>query len=128
MWNGDAPSEPTIPAFEVKHYTIARHGTMTDSEYSEALDDDLTDSVGPNQEPLGSGATPTHSTPPGSPVAQAFEFTTPPTGESVNSEGAPMRFKTLDNVYDTSEEVTDFEYSGFCATWQQKNQAVWRML
>jgi hypothetical protein len=57
---------------------------------------------------------PAQSTPLGSPVLQAIEFATPPTRESVNSDGVPMRFRTLVNIHETTEEVTYFEYSGLC--------------
>jgi hypothetical protein len=30
----------------------------------------------------------------------------------VNSDGVPMRFRTLENIHDTTEEVKNFEYSG----------------
>lgn len=32
----------------------------------------------------------------------------------MNSDGVPMRFRTLVNIHDTAEEVTNFEYSGLC--------------
>jgi hypothetical protein len=45
---------------------------------------------------------------------QGIEFATPVTGESVNSKGVPQRFRTLANINDTTNEITDFEYSGVC--------------
>ena len=61
-----------------------------------------------------SGAGSNQSTPPGSPPAQAIEFATPPIGNTVDSEGVPMRFRKIQNINDTSDEVHDFEYSGVC--------------
>ena len=41
-----------------------------------------------------------------------MEFATPPTRESVDSEGVPMRYKTVSNIFDTTDEMTNLEYSG----------------
>ena len=68
----------------------------------------------PNQG-LGGGSH--HSTPqhtPQTPIAQEIEFATPLTGEWANSEGVPMRFRTVENLLDTTEEISNFEYSGVC--------------
>ena len=54
------------------------------------------------------------STPPASPAAPAIGFATPPSGETVDSDGVHQRFRTLENIYDTTEEIQHFEYSGVC--------------
>jgi hypothetical protein len=53
-------------------------------------------------------------TPLGKPTAPDIEFSTPPTEGAVDSYGAPLRFRTVQNINDTTEEVHDFEYSGLC--------------
>jgi len=54
------------------------------------------------------------STPPASPAAPAIGFATPQSGETVDSDGVHQRFRTLENIYDTTEEIQHFEYSGVC--------------
>jgi hypothetical protein len=53
-------------------------------------------------------------TPPGSPTTPGIEFATPTTEGEVNPEGAPLRFRIVQNINDTTREVHDFEYSGLC--------------
>jgi hypothetical protein len=38
----------------------------------------------------------------------------PPTDASKDSDGAPLRFRTIPNLLDSTNEVLDFEYSGLC--------------
>jgi hypothetical protein len=52
------------------------------------------------------------ATPPGSPLVQGVQFATPPSGQQVDSDGVQQRFRTVQNLNDTTEEVQDFEYSG----------------
>jgi hypothetical protein len=39
---------------------------------------------------------------------------TPSTGASKGAHGTPLRFRTLSDLFDTTDEVQDFEYSGIC--------------
>jgi hypothetical protein len=39
---------------------------------------------------------------------------TPPTGESVDSDDVGLRFRTMQNIIDSTNEVQGFEYSGLC--------------
>ena len=57
---------------------------------------------------------PNASTPVGNPIVQGIEFATPPTRQSVDSEGVLLRFRTVSNNFDTIEEMTNFDYSGVC--------------
>jgi hypothetical protein len=43
-----------------------------------------------------------------------IQWATPPTGQSVDSEGAPLGYRTIPNLLDTTDELQDFEYSGLC--------------
>jgi hypothetical protein len=52
-------------------------------------------------------------TPPGSPTP-GTEFATPTIVGEVNPEGAPLRFRIVQNINDTTREVHDVEYSGLC--------------
>jgi hypothetical protein len=42
------------------------------------------------------------------------EWATPPQGQSADSEGVPLRYRTLNELFDQTDEVEDFEYSGLC--------------
>jgi hypothetical protein len=42
------------------------------------------------------------------------QFVTPPTGGTVDSEGNALRYRTLQDINDSTEEVHGFEYSGVC--------------
>jgi hypothetical protein len=48
------------------------------------------------------------------PPHHQIHWATPPTGASEDSEGVPLRFRTIPNLLDTTEEVQGFEYSGVC--------------
>ena len=39
-------------------------------------------------------------------------FATPPSQHSEETFGGPLRFRTLNDLFDTTEEVQDYEYSG----------------
>jgi len=122
-WNKDTQAEPVTSVLDVEFYTVAGRGTVTENQNAAEIDEGNADSVAhdlgsPSQVQwsinTGSSAGSNQATPPGSPPAQAIEFVTPPTGNSVDSEGRPLRFRTLQNIHDTTDEIHDFEYSGVC--------------
>lgn len=43
-----------------------------------------------------------------------IQWATPPTGGSVDSEGVPMRYRTVFDLLDSTDEVQNMEYSGVC--------------
>jgi len=45
---------------------------------------------------------------------QGANFATPPGQHYEETFGGPLRFKTLNDIYDTTDEVQNFEYSGVC--------------
>lgn len=115
-----ARADPATTVFEVEQYIVAVQGTITEgaSETKQTVVPMFPDQGSPSQVQWSintdSSAASNQATPPGSPAAQEVEFATPPTGESMNSEGVQLRFRTLDNINDTTDEVNDFEYSGLC--------------
>ena len=52
------------------------------------------------------------------------QWAAPPTGQSADSEGAPLRYRTIPNLLDTTEEVQDFEYSGLCLVAAEEPRSV----
>jgi hypothetical protein len=55
--------------------------------------------------------TPASSTPMPTP-APGVQLAMPPTEGTVDSDGVALRFRTLPNLFDTTEGIHDFEYSG----------------
>jgi transposase InsO family protein len=118
-WMQQTRAVPVTSVFEVEDYTVAGQGTVTEEEGAENIADPMSPDQGsPSQVQwsinTGSSAGSNDTTPPGTPPTQAIEFATPPTGNTVDSEGMPMRFRTIENINDTSDEVHGFEYSGVC--------------
>ena len=81
---------------------------------TESSVDSVAEPLSPVQWSIDTDATSPQATPPGSPHTPGVEYATPPTGDSVDSEGVQLRYRTMQNIIDTSEEVQDFEYSGLC--------------
>jgi len=103
-WNKNQQSEPVRSTLEVEFYSIAKRETVP--EDSEFVTDGAADPVqqggdSPSTIQWSVDAESTNaphlSTPPGSPVVQGVEFATPLTGQSVDSEGVPMRYRTVTN-------------------------------
>jgi hypothetical protein len=94
----------------VEYFSIVGQGTGT--EHSEnaaeaAVDPMQYDQGSPSQVDWefnsNSSNASNQSTPPGSPAGQDIQFATPPTGESVDSEGRQMRFRTINNINETTD-------------------------
>ena len=43
-----------------------------------------------------------------------IQWATPPTNASEDSDGAPLWFRTIPNLLETTEEMQGFEYIGLC--------------
>jgi len=73
----------------------------------------------------GASNTPPHtpSASPGTP-GQMIQWTTPPTNASENSDGAPLRFRTIPNLLETIKEMQGFEYSGLCLVAAEEPRSV----
>jgi hypothetical protein len=115
-WNPGSQANTTAPSFEVEEYTIAGPGTVTEFGNTEGEEPFAADTAEPHSPGQWSAAhsnnSPNQATPQGSPTTPATEFASPPTGETVDSEGVPMRFRSLQNIFDTTDEI--HEYSGLC--------------
>lgn len=119
-WNQEVESGIGSTVFEVEHFTIARQGTVTDDAGSgsqsmtENSEDSVAEPLSPVQWSIDTDAVSPQATPSGSPHTPGVEYATPPTEDSMDSEGVQLRYRTMQNILDTSEEVQDFEYSGLC--------------
>ena len=54
------------------------------------------------------------ASPPHTPPHHQIQWATPPTSASEDSEGVPLRYRTIPNLLDTTDEVQGFKYSGLC--------------
>ncbi|WVZ88098.1 hypothetical protein U9M48_034651 [Paspalum notatum var. saurae] len=73
---------------------------------------------------VGSETPPSANWQPGSPVTPqgpaaggtlaGTQWATPPIGEEADSEGARLKYRTLSDLFNSSEEVQNVEYSGLC--------------
>jgi len=68
------------------------------------------------------------NTPPGTPISNLgtplMQCAMPPSGESMDSEGAPLRYRTIVDLLDDTEDVQDFEYSGLCLVVAEEPRSV----
>jgi hypothetical protein len=46
--------------------------------------------------------------------ASHIQWATPPTDASEDFDGEPRRYRTIPNLFDTTDEVQGLEYSGLC--------------
>lgn len=76
-------------------------------------DSDTADGVEPGS-PADSDSIPSPGTPSTIPGTPLIQWATPPTGRSMDSEGNPLRYRTVSDLLDSTEELQDFEYSGLC--------------
>jgi hypothetical protein len=51
---------------------------------------------------------------PGATLLDHGSASTPSTVASEGTHGTPLRFRTLTDLFDLTDEVQDFEYSGIC--------------
>jgi hypothetical protein len=107
---------------ETKTFTV--HYEETDRNPTTA--ENIEDAVNPTADAVGEGsagqegvvgpfeAAPNSPITPGSSVAPNLGWATPPSQNSVSTDEGPIRFRTLTDLLDSTEEVHDFEYSGVC--------------
>ena len=53
-----------------------------------------------------------------------IQWATPPTNASEDSDGAPLRFRTIPNLLETTEEMQGFEYSGLYLVAEEEPRTV----
>ena len=52
------------------------------------------------------------------------QWATPPSDESVGSDGVPLRYRTISDLLDSIEEMQEFEYSGICLATAEEPRTV----
>jgi hypothetical protein len=119
-WKQEENTESVGSVFDVEFYSalgprIATEEIVSEGEGAGMLDDTTLNSPVPGEwNPSGSsqeGSAP--HTPEGS-TTHGEASQTPQLEWSSNSEGVPIGYRNLSDLYDTTEEIHDFEYSGVC--------------
>jgi hypothetical protein len=120
-WKQEVGAEPVSSVFDVEFYSVVGQRTVTEAVTTEGGDAVISDDLVQNSPAQGEWSTGTSShggsmphTPVGSP-AHGEGSATPQVGGSSNSEGVQIRYRNLNDLYDTTDEVHDFEYS-VCAS------------
>ena len=96
-------SEPTPFTFTVQYSDVEPEQNPTIGNAD--LTGDSDSEPGSPAAAIPSPATEEGSTPP----AAQIQWATPPSGASADSDEAPRRYRTITNLFDTTEEVQDFE-------------------
>jgi hypothetical protein len=52
------------------------------------------------------------------------QWATPPSDESVGSDDAPLRYRTISDLLDSTEEIQEFEYSVICLATAEEPSSV----
>jgi hypothetical protein len=133
-WDEKKQNGSTETGVEVEYYSIAGRTTVTDNEEADSGNAAGQSGVAPGFSVLVPGSPtqnidsgsprtlngqqntqlPEPSTPPVTLNAPNVQFATPPTEGAVISEGGVLRYRTLQDLNDSTEEVHGFEYSGVC--------------
>jgi hypothetical protein len=119
-WKREAGNEPVSSMFDVEFYSAVRQRTVTEAATTEGEDAEFSGDSVQNSPAQGEWSIDTSShggstphTPVGRPAHGEF-LETPQLEWSSNSEGVPTGYRNISNLYDTTEEIHDFEYSGVC--------------
>jgi hypothetical protein len=118
-WQNSVHADPITSIPEVEQYTIVGQET----ENGEIVEAGTPLQGSPQQGQWGYNEVHNEATLPGSPLVLGIQFAIPPSGQQVDSEGVQQRFRTVQNLNDTTEEDQDFNIVG-CVTLQLKNQQV----
>jgi hypothetical protein len=100
----------------IVHYEMTVQNSTT-TENGENAVQPAADVVGENLAGQGGVVGPDEAAPnspntPGTSAASNQGWVTPPSQNSANTEDGPQMFRTLTDLFDSTEQVHDFEYSG----------------
>jgi hypothetical protein len=113
VWdNSDAEAGQETDSFIVHYELSDTNPTTGDNADSPAAEQD-----GGGPEDQGGVFGHDHDTPDSqvnSDPAQAPNLATPPSNYSEDTFGGPLRFRTLSDLFDSTEVMQDYEYSGVC--------------
>ena len=119
-WNwGNTASSPTSSVEETETFIVHYKSTVPDPTMEGNVGDLPAEEEGEQFADQGGDVDPNEATPnpqnsPGSNQPAAGIFATPPSQHSEETFGGPLRFRTLNDLFDSTDEILDHEYSGVC--------------
>jgi len=119
-WEWNNAESLNQPEFVITEHSVTVGGPTIESEAADAVPNSpaVGSPVGNQFQPSSTdtqGSTSVHTPDTQTPPTQEVnQWATPPQGQSVDSEGAPLRYKTLSELFDETHEVEDYEYSNMC--------------
>ena len=119
-WNwGNTASSPTSSVEETETFMVHYKSTIPDPTMEGNAGDLPAEEEGEQFADQGGDvdhneATPNPPNSPGSNQPAAVIFATPPSQHSEETFGGPLRFRTLNDLFDSTDEILDHEYSGVC--------------
>jgi hypothetical protein len=90
-------------AAEAENANSQNAGTGAEAKIPADQGGDMVHNGGPNT-PITSGSN----------AGQAIQYATPPSQHSEDTFGGALRFRTLNDLLDSTDEMQDYEYSGVC--------------
>ena len=105
--------------YETETFTVHYPSTIAEPTMEENAGDLPAGAEGEQSADQGGVVDPNEVTPnphnsPGSNQPAVGNFATPPSQHSEETFGGPLRFRTLNDLFDSTEEIHDYEYSGMC--------------
>ena len=105
--------------YETETFTVHYPSTIAEPTMEENAGDLPAGAEGEQSADQGGVVDPNEATPnphnsPGSNQPAAGIFATPRSQHSEETFGGPLRFRTLNDLFDSTEEIHDYEYSGMC--------------
>ncbi|CAD6339154.1 unnamed protein product [Miscanthus lutarioriparius] len=100
--------------FVVNYESTDENPTTTGNVVEQATENQGGGAVEPDGDMQPGFATPSPQNAPGSDQGPAAQWATPPSAHSEETFGGPLRFRTLDDLFGSTDEIQDYEYSGVC--------------
>ena len=100
--------------FVVNYESTDENPTTAGNVVEQAAENQGGGAVEPDGDMQPGFATPSPQNAPGSDQGPAAQWATPPSAHSEETFGEPLRFRTLDDLFGSTDEIQDYEYSGVC--------------
>ena len=112
-WDWTSTLVQNQPDHFIVEYPVTVHGPATAPEAGNSEPGSPAAASSVHDQPVASPGNSNASATPVTPPAD-IQWATPPQGQSADSEGVPLRFRTLNDLYDNTEELENLQYSGLC--------------
>lgn len=115
----NAASSSVSPVEETENFVVHFQSTVAESTIDQTAENPAVEEEGEDSNDQGgvmgsNEATPSPSNTPSSSQASNVVWATPPSHNSEDTYGGPLRFRTVNDLFDSTDEILDHEYSGVC--------------